>query len=149
MIDQDGVIGVFVRSAYNYDTNTVSRETGLQCLDTSKTQQQFRDECDINVILQRFGVTGHLPITTVQPMEGDFTNVQDYQGALETVRAANENFMRLPSLVREKFGQDPKVFVDFCLNPANIDAVRELGLAPRPAAPTLKEIVNATADGKS
>lgn len=145
MIDQDGVILnslPFVRSAYNYDMSTVSRETGLSCPEPTKAQQQFKDECDINVILQRFGVTGHLPITTVQPMTGDFTGVEDYQTALESVRAAQKNFMSLPSKVRERFDGNAQVFVDFCLNPANIDEVRKLGLAPRPPAPTLKEIVN-------
>ncbi|AXH76661.1 MAG: internal scaffolding protein [Microviridae sp.] len=140
--DQDGVITYpFVRSAYNYDTDKVSRETGLKCMDPTRTQQQFKDECDINVILERFGVTGRLPLTTMQPMSGDFTGVEDYHSAVEAVRAANENFMTMPAKMRERFNSDPQVFVDFCLNPANIDAVREMGLAPRPAAPVMSQVI--------
>ena len=70
-------------------------------------------------------MTGHLPIVSVQPMVGDFTNISDYHTMVETLRASNENFMLLPSAVREKFGNDPRKFVDFCVDPANIEAVRK------------------------
>ncbi|AXH76961.1 MAG: internal scaffolding protein [Microviridae sp.] len=145
-VDPDGFV-IVVRNPYNYDVDAVSRETGLACTDPTRTQQQFKDECDINVILERFGVTGHLPLTTLQPMAGDFTEITDFHGAMQAVEAAKENFMTLPSKVREKFNQDPKVFVDFCLDPANIDAVREMGLAPRPVAPTMTEIKKDTENG--
>lgn len=142
--DENGVIisYPFVRTPYNYDVDAVSRETALECKLPTRTQQQFKDECDINVILDRFGATGNLPITTVQPMAGDFTGIGTYQEAIESVRSAEENFMQLPSKIRERFSQDSKKFVDFCLDPANIEAVREMGLAPRPEAPKLKDIVN-------
>ena len=135
----------FVRSPYNYDMDRVSRETGLVCLDPSRTKQEFKEECDINTILRRFGVTGHLPLTAVQPLAGDFTGINDYQEALNTVMAADANFLRLPSAIRERFNNDPRQFVDFCLDSGNIEAVRELGLAPRPVAPALSEVVK---DGK-
>lgn len=122
--------------------DSVSRETGLLCLDPSRTKQEFKEECDINYIVEQFGVTGHMPITTVQPLVGDFSNISDYHEAVNTVKASNENFMRLPSAIREKFNNDPSQFVDFCLNPANIEAVRELGLAPRPVAPGITEVIN-------
>jgi len=141
-IDNDGVIVYpFVRSPYNYNMDTASELTGLRCDDGSRTKQEFAEECDINTIIRRFGVTGHLPITSVQPLEGDFTNIEDYHSAINTVNAANANFMRLPSAVREKFHNNPQIFVDFCLDPANIEAVRDLNLAPRPAAPALSEVV--------
>lgn len=147
MYDSDGVwIYPAVRSALNYDADAVSRETWLVCDEQTRTQQQFKDECDINVILDRFGMTGQLPMMTVQPMEGDFTEIGDYQSALEAVRMANENFMTLPSKIREKFGQDPRKFVDFCVDPANIESVREMGLAP---AGTPLPVVKVTQDGES
>ncbi|WNK13378.1 MAG: internal scaffolding protein [Microvirus sp.] len=139
-IDNDGVIHTNVRTPFNYDKDYVSRETGLECTDASKTQQQFKDETDINVILERFGITGQMPITTMQPLAGDFTAIEDYQQALNAVHAAEQNFMQLPSKIRDKFNQDSRKFVDFCVDPANIEAVRELGLAPRPPAPTLAQL---------
>ncbi|AXH75433.1 MAG: internal scaffolding protein [Microviridae sp.] len=136
-IDEDGVItsvGItekpFVRTPYNYDRDAASEESGLCCTDESMTQQQFKEECDINTIIKNFGVTGQLPATAKQPMVGDFTNIGDFQEAMQAVEEAQQNFMLLPSKVREKFGQDPKKFVEFCVDPKNIDAVRELGLAP-------------------
>ncbi|AXH76202.1 MAG: internal scaffolding protein [Microviridae sp.] len=148
MYTLDGeLMPTFVRSPYNYDRDAVSRETGLACPPETRTQQQFRDECDINVILERFGVTGQLPLVTVQPMAGDFTGIDDYKSAVDTVMAAEENFMALPAKVREKFGQDPNKFVDFCLDPANIEAVREMGLAPRPPQPTLVQLMKEKENG--
>lgn len=131
----------FVRSNFNYDVDLASLESGLRCDDPSLTQQQFKDECDINYIVEQFGVTGKLPIVTVQPLAGDFSGIDDYQSAVNAVKAAEQNFMALPSKIRARFGSDPKKFVDFCLDPGNIEAVREMGLAPRPAAPVLSEIV--------
>lgn len=141
VIAQTGELYPTPRATGNYDPDLVSKETALYCEDPSRTQQHFKDECDINVIVERFGVTGHLPIMAVQPMQGDFTGVDDFQSALEHVRASQENFMRLPAKVRERFQNNPQAFVDYCLNPANIEGVRELGLAPRPAAPGIIEAV--------
>ena len=50
---------VFCRSEYNYDRDKVSEETGLNCKDLSLAKQSFADECDINNIVKRFGLTGH------------------------------------------------------------------------------------------
>lgn len=134
----------FVRDPYNFDRDVVSRETGLKCTDATRTQQHHKDECDINVIVKRFGVTGQLPIMATQPLQGDFTSIEDYQTMVERLREADANFMRLPSDVRDKFAQDPRKFVDFCLDPANIEAVRDMKLAPRPVVPvnTTNEVKN-------
>ena len=96
-VDEDGVLhGVvvepFVRSPYNYDRDAVSEVTGLYCEPgSSVTQQQFKEECDINTIVRNFGVTGQLPITAMQPLVGDFTGITDFQSALEAVREAEAN----------------------------------------------------------
>lgn len=135
----DGVIH-WVRTPYNYNRDEASKVTGLECKDEHLAQQQFKDECDINVIVERFGVTGKLPLTTMQPMAGDFTSVEDFQSAVNSVKAAEANFMTLPSKIREKFLNRADKFVDFCIDPANIEEVRAMGLAPRPAQPTMAEI---------
>ena len=49
--------------------------------------------------------------------------------------------MLLPSEVRDRFEHDPRKFVDFCVDPANIEAVRDMKLAPRPAAPAIDKVV--------
>lgn len=125
---------VILRSMFNYDVDEASVETGLACQDLSLAQQQFRDECDINVILERFNVTGRLPVVPLAPEFGDFTGVSDYQSALHAVMAAEESFDQLPARVRERFANDPAAFVDFCLDESNRDEMRQLGLLMDAAA---------------
>lgn len=125
---------MFVRNPYNYDTNEASAATALICLTPSRTQQQFKSECDINTILERFNVTGQLPITGLQPQFGDFSGITDYHSALNAVIAAQEAFDALPAKVRARFANDPAAFVDFCSDEANLEEMRELGLLNQEAA---------------
>jgi phage internal scaffolding protein len=119
---------IFLRSLGNYDGDKVSVETGLVCEDPSLAQQQFKDECDINTILERFNVTGQLPVSPLEPQFGDFSGIKDYQSALNAVLEAEESFAALPARVRERFANDPAAFVDFCLDAANRDEMKALGL---------------------
>ncbi|AXH77972.1 MAG: internal scaffolding protein [Microviridae sp.] len=120
---------MFIRSAFNYDVDEASDESGLVCPEPTRTQQQFCEECDINVIVQRFGITGAMPESMVLPTYGDFSGVGDYQSAIDAISQAQEAFMQLPGHIRAKFGHDPGAFVDFCSDEANIDELRSMGLA--------------------
>jgi phage internal scaffolding protein len=119
---------MFVRSAYNYDTDLASYESGLDCVEPSVTQQSFKEECDINTILRRFNVTGQLPVSPIDPQYGDFSGVTDYQSALNAVMAAQAGFDDLPAVVRQRFANDPAAFVDFCLDESNREEMIKLGL---------------------
>lgn len=137
----------FLRTAYNYDMNMAGDESGIDCLfdrhtgeqTPSKTQQHFAEECDINTIVRRFGLTGQLPTAVRMPTYGDFQNVPTYQEAMNAIRAADEAFMEMPAEVRARFNNDPASFVDFCSDPANKEEARKLGLVDKeeaaPAAP--------------
>ena len=46
------MVNVFTRSAFNYDVDAVSKDTGFVSDEESLTQQNFKDECDINTILR-------------------------------------------------------------------------------------------------
>lgn len=141
---------IFVRSAYNYDTDEASFETGLDCafdLDEmtgelrecpSKTKQSFKEECDINTIVRRFGLTGELPSNVRMPQYGDFEEVMDYHTAMNAIRAAQESFQAMPAEVRARFGNDPGRFVDFCSDEANREEARKLGLLRPGEAPAAK-----------
>ena len=48
-------------SAYDKH-DALSFSSGLACDDPSLTQQQFKEESDINNIVDRFMKTGHLPL---------------------------------------------------------------------------------------
>lgn len=119
---------IFVRNPYNYDTELASRESGLYCDDVSLAVQSAAEECDINTIVRRFGLTGELPDAVQAPTYGDFTGVTDYQTAMNAVVAANEAFDAMPADVRLRFNNDPAAFVDFCSNEANADEMRKLNL---------------------
>jgi len=125
----------FLRSAYNYDTNQVSDETGLRCMDSSLTQQQFAEEADINTIVDRFLRSGVMPTPTQMPQYVDYEGVFDFQSAMNVVRAADENFMRLDAKVRSRFNNSPQEFLEFFANPENTQEAIRLGLAI-PQAPS-------------
>ena len=126
-----------------YDNfSAMSDETGLKCLDPSLTQQQFRDESDINTIVDRFMKTGHLPDPVSMPQYVDYEGVFDFQSAMNVVRQADENFMRMDAKVRARFHNSPQEFLEFFANPANSDEAVRLGLA----VPQSKESPPSAAD---
>lgn len=125
---------VFVRTPYNYDMNKASDEAGLGQFEPTRTQQHFKEECDINTIVRRFGVTGELPIGTRAPRYGDFTGVNDFQTAMNAVARANEAFDALPATWRKRFDHDPQKFLEFCENTENREEAVRLGLIMPQAA---------------
>jgi phage internal scaffolding protein len=131
----------FVRNPYNYDMDKVSSETGLKCEDKSLAQQHMKDECDINMIVERFGVTGHLPVKAIEPTYGDFSGVTDYHSALNAIRASEEAFMALPAKLRAKFDHDPNALLQFLQSEDNRNEAIELGLID--GEPVAQPIVSA------
>lgn len=129
----DNVDMPFIRSAYNYDRYEASNESGLRCEDDTLAQQSFKDECDINTIVRRFGVTGQHPSGVRMPTYGDFTNVVDFHSAMNAVAQAKESFDAMPAEVRARFNNDPAQFVEFCSKEENKDEAVKLGLVD-PAA---------------
>lgn len=109
------------------------RATARQQIDCSKggkTVQYFKDECDVNNIMEKHRTQGVLWTTKTAPRYGDFTNVLDYRETLDRLRQAENSFMALPADVRRYFNNDPAEFVEFASDQKNIDELRRLGLAP-------------------
>lgn len=100
----------------------------------SMAKQSFKDECDINRVMDRWLKTGVL--VHVNKFHGDYSDVsnfpEDLQAAYEQIRVAEEAFGSLPSLVRKKFRNDPAAFLDFVSKEENREEMYELGLAQRP-----------------
>jgi phage internal scaffolding protein len=122
------VKSVFLRTAYNYDTNAASNESGLACQEPTRAQQHHKDECDINVIVKRFGITGKMPINQSEARYGDFTDADDYHTALNKIIAAEDDFMALPADIRASFDNNPADLIQFLNNPANKTEAEKLGL---------------------
>lgn len=130
---------VFLRSPYNYDMDDVSRETGLACDDDSLAVQSALEESDINTIVRRFGLTGELPGDVAMPQSGDYSGVGDFHSAMNVVRQAQEEFLRVPADIRARFLNDPQRFTDFFNDPDNQEEAIKLGLATRKPVPVPPE----------
>jgi len=139
------VPGPFVRSAYNYDMEEASDESGLSCPEPTRAQQQFKEECDINTIVERFGLTGELPRDVRVPVNGDFADaVTDFQSAMNLALEAEKGFMAMPANVRARFNNDPGQLVAFVSDPSNREEARSLGLLvpeAKPAEPVAVRVV--------
>lgn len=97
----------------------------------SRTRQSEQDRCDINKILERFEVTGEMPVDTREALYLDVADAPDYRTALDQVRVANEYFMSLPAKVRAEFENDAAVFLDELHDEKNHERFQELGVLPK------------------
>jgi len=123
---------MFVRSLFNYDRDAVSVDSGLVCEDESLALQSAKDESDINTIVRKFGLTGELPNDLKMPQSGDFTDVPDFHTAMNLVRSAQEEFLRVPADVRARFSNDPQKLMSFLEDESNRDEARKLGFLAEP-----------------
>lgn len=113
------------RSRYSERVRVVAKPEGH-----SLAKQAFRDQCDIRNIIKKYRKTGVVShVRTREGIYGDFSDIGDYQSALNAVIKAENMFMELPAAVREKFGNDPGAFVKFAEKPENYDELVKLGLA--------------------
>lgn len=120
---------IFLRTGYNHDVDAFSDQFGLGNFEPTLTVQSDKDDCDINIIMERFGQGLPVPVNLKTPMQGDFSNVKDYQESLNLILEANSAFMELPANVRYRFQNDPAQFLDFVSDPSNQDEAISLGIA--------------------
>lgn len=119
---------MFIRSAYNYDRRENSDSTAFVSEEATLAQQSFKDECDINVLVKRFGLTGEVPVGWRMPYYGDFTEAMSYQDMCDAVISADAAFMELPAELRDRFANDPQRLFDFLSSDKNRDEAIRLGL---------------------
>lgn len=122
-----------------YDRRAASDAASVSEFSPSRTIQSQRDEADINNIVRNFGVTGRLPQGVRVPQYGDFTVVDDYQTALEALKAASDSFAAMSAETRRRFDNDPQKFLEFCEDERNLDEMRKLGLAVPESASSTSE----------
>lgn len=111
----------------------------------SRTEQCFKDDCDVNHIMRRFAA-GQVPKFAKTGLQfGDFTQVVDHQQALQLVIDAESEFMKLPADLRKRFGNDVSDFLAFYDDPASYDECVKLGL--KVAKPVVSAEGSAVGDG--
>lgn len=115
------------RTRFNVDE---FNNVGLVCETPSLTEQQFRDECDINSIISRYKVTGVLgdPMDNREPVYADCSSIPDLLTAQNFIIQANDDFMALPSSIRKRFDNSPVSMLQFLQDPNNREEAIQLGL---------------------
>lgn len=125
-----------VRGANGYDVEAASEAAMLVFPDgeVSRTQQQFKDDTNINVILAKWVRTGAMPQAARLPQYGDFVGPDSYMDALSIVHEADKHFDSLSGKVRARFANDPSKFLEFMSDECNREEAIELGLVSKPPA---------------
>lgn len=150
-VDNDGVVSdgsdLGVRNAALHSFYVQHSRVHPDLSGHSMTRQEFRDECDINVLMAHYDKAGVWPMAPegVVPEYLDLSDVPDFQAAMNLMLQAEKAFMTLPATVRREFDNDPGKFVSFAEDPAHLGQMREWGLAPpepAPEAPARVEVVN-------
>lgn len=91
----------------------------------SPVQQHFRDQADVNFIVDYWTRTGnYTSVNPNPPRYVDCSVVQDYQSALDTLCRADEILESMTPQQRAKFHNDPVAFVEYFSDPANSDELR-------------------------
>lgn len=95
--------------------------------------QAFKEDCDVNIILDRYMKTGELPQTRQQGIYADISEIPDLTQAIQIVKSAEDAFMSLPAKTRLEFENDPRKLLHFLQDPKNEQRGIELGLIePKP-----------------
>lgn len=104
---------------------------GLEFHEPSLTQQQFKDECEIESLLKAHNLSQVMGIVNnhgQQPLYGDVSDIPDFHDAQNHVARATEYFEGLPSDVRSRFNNSLSEFLTTLNNPNAREALTEMGV---------------------
>lgn len=98
----------------------------------SMTIQAPAVDCDINVLMDRMGVTNaRIPAVDISSDVFDYSDVPDLRTVLDRVRAAEDAFAEMPARIRSRFNNDPVAFLEFMQTDGNQDEAVALGIVQR------------------
>lgn len=114
--------------------STKRKKVTIACAEgSSKTQQHFKDESDINRIVNKYAETGIITHIRQQPQQYGYATSQSFTEAMQIVAEAKSNFAELPSSVRTHFNNDPAQYLDAIEDPSRNAEFVKLGLIdPQP-----------------
>lgn len=113
------------------------RPHAKNCGGKNQTQQNQKNQCDINQIMKKYASTGLLThLNESPPQYGDYSKTVNFQEALQIVEESELMFAGLPSDLRRRFENDPQKFLHFCEDKKNHDEMVELGILPKPLSPS-------------
>lgn len=109
----------------------------------TKTQQHFESQTNITNIMKRYNNNLNAVQGPVRGFYGDFSAAPQFFEAQNSILQANEAFLKLPSNIRKRFGNDPGLLLQFLDDPSNLDEAISLGLCdPKPYAPVSQPLNN-------
>lgn len=132
------------KTIYNY-----KQKDGVKNNTPSMTQQQYREECDINRIMDRYLRTGVLsdPLENRgTPKYGDYAELGDYMDHMNKVVEANEMFESLPASIRKRFNNNPGELIEFVMDDKNRVEAEMLGIIEKTTIKEKNEGVNSTTE---
>lgn len=101
----------------------------------SLTKQSFKDECDVNVIVDRVTRGGSVTnLNDKEPIFGDVSTVPEFQHMMNVVSSLQEKFASLDAKIRDRFENDPQKLIAFLNDEKNRDEAESLGLVGKKAA---------------
>ncbi|WNK13115.1 MAG: internal scaffolding protein [Microvirus sp.] len=93
------------------------------------TQQQFQNECDVNLIMKKYEKTGEFThLTSKQGIYADFSEIKDYHQMKQQLIEAELAFETLPPQVRLKYNNNPGDLIDALNDPKQQSELVELGI---------------------
>lgn len=103
----------------------------------SMTQQQYKDDCDVNLIIKKYIETGSVTHVrnAAEGVYADLTDLPSFEEAMKTVAEASAAFETVPAHIRLRFNNDPGQFISFLDNPENDEEAIKLNLKVRRQAP--------------
>lgn len=102
----------------------------------TRTKQEFVPVQDINNIVATYHKTGFLPGNPKILQYEDVSSPQTFQESLNTVIAAKNHFEALPSIIRNRFANDPKRMLQFLADPDNREEAEKLGMVNKIEKPS-------------
>lgn len=115
--------------------DTYEEKQGIIFKEPTMTVQSEKDNCDINVIMNRYATCGTpLPYRTdgLQPVYADVSELGDYMENFQRCKQAEELFNALPSALRKELDNNPANLLAFIQDEANKERCVEYGLLNKP-----------------
>lgn len=132
------------KTPWNHDTDFESRRTGSFNKEPSLTKQEFKEETNIQFLLERFMKGGEPPPIVLPEHFLDATQQPTYYEMQSRIADANSNFYKLDASMRSRFLNDPALWADAvvtAVNEGDKEFLEECGIELKP-----QEAATATPD---
>lgn len=121
------------KEQFSYDRKANSRANVTTTPDDprteARTEQHYKDDCDINVIIKRFGAGAK-----ATPQDPGFYTIDretDYQQSLNFIDEGKRAFLTVPAELRARFDNNPSRFIEYMRDEKNHEEARRFGILPK------------------